>query len=65
MRAWFSQLSQAKKYGLVVFAAIFAVGFITGMGGSFLPNLIFSALMGLLAGVLYSLAQKYANRNRN
>ena len=46
------KLSDPVKYGLVVFAAIFAVGFLTGMGGSFLPNLGFSALMGVLAKYL-------------
>ena len=45
-------------YGAVVFAAIFFVGWITGMGGSFLPNLVFSAAMGVLAGVMFALVQK-------
>ena len=57
-------LNAPTKYGFVVFAAIFAVGFITGMGGSILPNLIFSALMGLLAGGLFALAQRLTG-NRN
>ncbi len=47
-------------YGLVVFGSIFFVGWITGMGGSFLPNLVFSAAMGLLAWGLYTLVQKYS-----
>lgn len=41
----------AAIYGAVVFVAIFFVGWITGLGGSFLPNLGFSFLMGLLAAV--------------
>ena len=45
-------------YGAVVFAAIFFVGWITGMGGSFLPNLGFSALMGLLAGGIFFFLQR-------
>ncbi len=54
-------LSSATKYGLVVFGAIFFVGWSTGMGGLFLPNLIFSALMGMLAGGLFALVQKYVS----
>lgn len=45
-------------YGLVVFAAIFFVGWTTGMGGSFVPNLIFSALMGLLAAGCFYLGER-------
>jgi len=56
-------MSQPVKYGLVVFAAIFVVGWVTGMGGSALPNFIFSVLMGLLAGGLFALAQRF-NRSR-
>ena len=51
------------KYGLVVFAAIFFVGWSTGMGGSFLPNLGFSILMGILAGGCFLLVQKYTSRS--
>lgn len=56
-------INQATKYGLVVFAAIFFVGWSTGMGGSFWPNLVFSVLMGLLASVCFQLVQKYAGRS--
>ena len=45
-------------YGLVVFGAIFFVGWVTGMGGSFLPNLGFSAMMGVLAGAMFALVQR-------
>lgn len=41
--------TQAAIYGLVVFVAVLFVGWSTGMGGSFVPNLLFSALMGMLA----------------
>ena len=47
-------------YGAVVFGAIFFVGWITGMGGSVLPNLVFSLTMGILAAVCFILVQKYA-----
>ncbi|MEM7240983.1 MAG: hypothetical protein AAF429_02260 [Pseudomonadota bacterium] len=52
------------KYGLVAFAVIFFVGWITGMGGSLLPNHFFSLLMGVFAGVLYLLAEKYFKRKK-
>lgn len=54
--------AQAVRYGLVVAAAIFGVGWITGMGGSFLPNLGFSVLMGILAGGLFLAAAKWSGR---
>jgi hypothetical protein len=50
------------KYGIAVFAAIFFVGFTTGMGGSFLPNLGFSVLMGILAGFLFRALKRYSGR---
>ena len=53
------------KYGTVAFVVIFFVGWVTGMGGSLIPNLLFSLLMGLFAGVLYLLAEKYFKRKRN
>ncbi len=49
-------------YGAVVFGAIFFVGFVTGMGGSFLPNLIFSLAMGVLAAVCFIVVQKLAGK---
>ena len=36
-------------YGIVVAAVIFFIGWSTGMGGDFWPNIIFSGLMGVLA----------------
>lgn len=47
-------------YGAVVFACVFFVGWITGMGGSFGPNLIFSILMGCFAAVMFFLVQRFA-----
>ena len=53
------------QYGLVVGVAIFVTGWITGLGGSFLPNLIFGAAMGLFAGVLFWLVKRFAGpRNK-
>lgn len=51
---------QPLTYGAVVSAVIFFVGWITGMGGSFLPNLGFSVLMGILAAVCFWLVQRFA-----
>ena len=55
-------MPQHVTYGLVVFAALFIVGWITGMGGSFLPNLGFSALMGLFAGFCFWFVKKRMGR---
>ena len=57
-------MNPAQKYGLVTFGAIFFVGWITGLGGSLLPNLVFSALMGGLASVCYVIAAGLAQRNK-
>lgn len=46
-------MSAALKYGAVVFAAVFFVGWSTGMGGSWLPNLLFSLAVGGLAAGCY------------
>ena len=50
-------------YGCVVAMAVFFVGYTTGMGGSLVPNLVFSALMGVLAAVLFTAVKKFANRS--
>lgn len=47
-------------YGAVTAFAIWFVGWSTGMGGGFLPNLVFALMMGLLAGVLFMIVQKFA-----
>ncbi len=41
-------------YGTIVF-----VGWITGMGGSFLPNLFFSILMGAFAAICFVVVTKF------
>ena len=58
-------MSQPVIYGLVVFASVFFVGWSTGMGGSFGPNIIFSALMGRLAGGLFALIRKNSNNRHD
>ena len=45
-------------YGAVVFAAVFFVGWITGMGGSLIPNLIFSLIVGALAAGMFALVTR-------
>ena len=55
-------LPQHVSYGLIVFAAIFAIGWLTGMGGAFLPNLIFSAIMGAFASVCFLMAKRLGGR---
>lgn len=61
---WFKSLPEHIRYGLIVFVAIWFVGWSTGMGGSFWPNFIFSALMGLLAGALYAFIKRRFGRDR-
>jgi hypothetical protein len=39
-------------YGIIVTLAVFFIGWITGMGGDLVPNLIFSILMGVLGFVV-------------
>ena len=51
-------MKQAATYGAIVFACVFFVGWITGMGGSFLPNLIFS----LLGFGLFFMAKRLSGR---
>jgi len=56
-------MTQAAIYGAVVAAVVFFIGLTTGMGGALIPNLIFSALMGVFAAVLFAAVKKYANRS--
>lgn len=58
----FEMTRQAVLYGAVMAVAIFFVGWVTGMGGSFVPNLVFSLLMGALAVVCYIGAMKLSRR---
>lgn len=53
-------MTPAVKYGAVVAIAIFFVGYVTGLGGSWLPNLGFSVLMGVFAAGCYTLVIKLA-----
>jgi len=46
-------------YGAVVFVAVFFIGWVTGMGGSFIPNLAFSILMGAFAALCFLLVVKF------
>ena len=55
-----NRFRQPAIYGVVTAGVIFFVGWSTGMGGSVLPNTGFSVLMGVFAGFLYWLVQKYA-----
>jgi hypothetical protein len=48
----------AITYGLITTVAIFFVGWSTGMGGSFWPNVMFSIIMGLFAFVVFGLVKK-------
>jgi hypothetical protein len=52
-------------YGVVVFACVAFVGWITGMGGSLALNFGFAALMGVFAGGLYAAVKRMARRNTN
>ena len=51
-------------YGLVMAGALFFVGFITGMGGSLVPNFLFSVAMGALAGAAYGGLRWYFRRKQ-
>ena len=53
-------MNSAVKYGGVVAIALFLSGWVTGLAGSFLPNLLFSLVMGVFAGCLFALVQKFA-----
>ena len=55
----------ALKYGGVVAVAVYFVGEVTGLGGSFVPNLVFSVAMGALAAVCYLGAMKLSGRGRD
>ncbi|MEM6309022.1 MAG: hypothetical protein AAF754_03150 [Pseudomonadota bacterium] len=56
---------QAFMYGAVMAGAVFFVGLVTGLGGSVLPNLGFSILMGGFAAVCYVGAHKLAARQKD
>lgn len=58
-------IRQSAIYGAVVAIAVFFIGVTTGMGGATAFDLIFSALMGVFAAVLFAAVKKYANRSQN
>ena len=57
-------MKQAAIYGAVVTVAIFFVGWSTGMGGSILPNLLFSVLMGVFAAFCFVGAKWLGGRGK-
>jgi hypothetical protein len=46
-------------YGFTVFIVLFAIGYGTGVGGSFSVNLIGSALLAIAAGTSFWMMRKY------
>ena len=55
---------QSIIYGAVVGVVIFFVGWSTGLGGSVLPNFIFSVLMGILAMIIIRIFTKFTGKNK-
>ena len=55
---------QSILYGAVVGVVIFFVGWSTGLGGSVLPNFIFSVLMGILAMIIIRIFTKFTDKNK-
>ncbi len=55
---------QSIIYGVVVGVVIFFVGWSTGLGGSLMPNFIFSVVMGILAMVVIRIFTKFADKNK-
>ena len=55
---------QSIIYGAVVGVVIFFVGWSTGLGGSVLPNFIFSVLMGILAIIIIRIFTKFTDKNK-
>ena len=55
---------KAGVYGAVTGVAVFAVGWITGMGGGFVANLVFGALMGLFSAACFAIAVRIGGRKK-
>ena len=55
---------QSIIYGAVVGVVIFFVGWSTGLGGSVLPNFIFSVFMGILAMIIIRIFTKFTDKNK-
>lgn len=60
----FDMMRQAMIYGAIMAAAVFFVGWSTGMGGSNIANLAFSLAMGVFAGVCFIGAHIIAGRGK-
>ena len=58
-------IRQPAIYGAVVALAVFFIGVTTGMGGATVFDLVFSALMGVFAAVLFAAVKKYSNRSQD
>ena len=57
-------LRQAAIYGVTTAGVVFFIGWTTGMGGSLVPNIGFSVLMGAFAALLFTLVVKYVRPGR-
>ncbi|MCP5088453.1 MAG: hypothetical protein GY952_16810 [Rhodobacteraceae bacterium] len=55
---FYKNLPDHYKYGLIVGACVFFVGWSTRLGGGFIPNVFFAVLMGLFAGFLFGLVKR-------
>ncbi len=55
---------QSMIYGVITGAVVIFVGGITGMGGSFWPNLLFGLAMGLFAAVCFGFALRIGGRKK-
>ena len=55
-------MPQPVKYGAVVALVVFFVGWVTGMGGSFVPNLVFSLIVGAFAALCFVVATRIGGR---
>ena len=55
---------QSIIYGAVVGVVIFFFCCSTGLGGSLMPNFIFSVVMGILAMVVIRIFTKFADKNK-
>ncbi|MDD9977551.1 MAG: hypothetical protein OXQ30_07420 [Boseongicola sp.] len=51
-------MRQPLIYGGAVFLAVWFVGWSTGMGGSFIANVVFALLMGIFATICYWMVTK-------
>lgn len=55
-------MRQAAIYGAAVAAAVFFIGWTTGMGGPLPGNLVFSLAMGVFGGALFVWVKKRTER---